>query len=90
MRIPQATTAGERTKVAEASGRTLQLNMAIAVDSIDNKVGRAYAGRPNRMVVVGIDGNIRFASTPSPRGSDAAVLRDWLNETLKRLPISTK
>ena len=68
----------------------MQLNMAIAVDSIDNKVGREYAGWPNRMVVVGIDGKILFASAPSPRGSDAAVLRDWLNETLKRLPIPTK
>jgi hypothetical protein len=82
-KIPQASTLKERTKAAVACGLTLKLKMPIAVDSIDNKVGRTYAGWPNRMVVVDTDGNILFASTPSPRGTDAAVLRDWLKENLK-------
>jgi hypothetical protein len=57
--------------------------MPIAVDSIDYKVGRAYAGWPNRMVVVGTNGNILFASDPSPRGTDAFRLRDVLKRNLK-------
>jgi hypothetical protein len=81
--IPQAVTIKERNEAAVACGCTLSLNMPIAVDSIDNKVGRAYAGWPNRMVVVGTNGNILFASDPSPRGTDAARLRDWLKENLK-------
>jgi protein-disulfide isomerase len=36
MRIPQAVTSKERTEAAVACGRTLNLNMPIAVDSIDN------------------------------------------------------
>jgi hypothetical protein len=83
-KIPQATTSGERTEAAAACGRTLKLNMPIAVDSIENKVGRAYAGWPNRMVVVGTDGRILFATSPSPRGTDAARLRDWLKENLTK------
>jgi len=82
-KIPQAVTSKERNEAAIACGLTLNLDMPIAVDSIDNKIGRAYAGWPNRMVVVGVDGNILFASTPSPRGTDAALLRDWLKENLK-------
>lgn len=82
-KIPQAATSKERTKAAVACGLTFNLKMPIAVDSIDNKVGRAYAGWPNRMVVVGTNGNILFASTPSPRGTDAALLRDWLKENVK-------
>ncbi len=82
-KIPQATTSEERTEAAVFCRRTLKLNMPIAVDSIENKVGRAYAGWPNRIVVVGADGNVLFATSPSPRGTDAARLRDWLNENLK-------
>jgi hypothetical protein len=82
-KIPQATTSEERTEAAAFCGRTLKLNMPIAVDSIENKVGRAYAGWPNRMVVVGAGGNVLFATSPSPRGADATRLRDWLKENLK-------
>ncbi len=81
-KIPQAATSDERTAAATACGRTLKLSMPIAVDAIDNQVGRAYAGWPNRMVVVGTDGHILFASDPSPRGTDAARLRAWLAANL--------
>jgi hypothetical protein len=83
IKVPQAVTYNERNEAAAACGRTLNLNMPIAVDSIDNKVGRAYAGWPNRMVVVGTNGNILFASDPSPRGTDSVRLRVWLKENLK-------
>jgi hypothetical protein len=82
VKIPQHTTLEGRTEAAAACGRTLQLGMPIAVDGIDNKVGRAYAGWPNRMVVVGTDGRVLFASDPSPRGTNAARLRAWLAENL--------
>jgi Iodothyronine deiodinase len=82
-KIPQATTSEERTEAAAFCGRTLKLTMPIVVDSIENKVGRAYAGWPNRMVVVGTSGNVVYATSPSPRGTDAGRLRDWLKENLK-------
>ncbi len=82
VKIPQAATAQERTASASACGRALELSMPIAVDTIDNRVGRAYASWPNRMVVVGTDGRILFASPASPRGTDAARLRAWLEENL--------
>jgi hypothetical protein len=82
-KIPQAVTYKERAETAVACSRTLNLKMPIAVDWIDNKVGRAYAGWPNRIVVVGTNGNILFASDPSPRGTDAMRLRDWLKQNLK-------
>lgn len=80
VKVPQPATLEERTAVAATCGRTLELSMPIAVDTIDNRVGRAYAGWPNRMVVVGTDGRILFATDSSPRGTDAARLRAWLKE----------
>lgn len=82
VKVPQHTTLESRTDAAAACGRTLKLSMPIAVDSIENTVGRAYAGWPNRMVVVGTDGRILYVSSPSPRGTDAARLRTWLTENL--------
>ena len=82
VKIPQAADSSERTSAAATCQRTVKLKMPIAVDSEDNAVGKAYAGWPNRMVVVGTDGNVIFASAGSPRGTNAAELRDWLTENL--------
>src|SRR5205814_8283861 len=82
VKIPQHTTLESRKQAAAACGRTLKLSMPIAVDTIENTVGRAYAGWPNRMVVVGTNGRLLFASNPSPRGTDSIRLRTWLKENL--------
>lgn len=71
-----------RTSTAATCQRTTDLRMPVAVDGLENAVGQAYAGWPNRMVVVGTDGNIMMASAPSPRGTDARRLRLWLEENL--------
>jgi hypothetical protein len=83
VKVPQQSSLDVRAQAAAACGRTLKLSMPIAVDSMDNTVGRAYAGWPNRMVVVGVDGRILFASSPSPHGVDAARLRSWLEQNLR-------
>lgn len=82
VKIPQAADAGERRSSAATCQRTVKLKMPVAVDSEDNSVGKAYAGWPNRMVVVGTDGRVIFASEGSPRGTNAGELRAWLNENL--------
>ncbi|MCI0334530.1 MAG: hypothetical protein L0228_15035 [Planctomycetes bacterium] len=82
MKVPQPDTLDERSQIAATCGRTLELSMPIAVDSIDNRVGRAYAGWPNRMLVVGTDGRILFATDPAPRATDAFRLRAWLEVNL--------
>ena len=58
--------------------------MPMAIDTIDNAVGRAYAGWPNRMVIVGTDGRVIFASDPSPGGTNSQRLRTWLQVNLAK------
>jgi peroxiredoxin len=84
LKIVQAADSPIRTASAAVCQRTVKLSMPIAVDSIDNKVGKAYAGWPNRMVVVGTDGRVIYASPPSPRGTDAQRLRAWLEENVQK------
>lgn len=82
LKIVQPTDDATRGSTAATCQRMVNLRMPVAVDRLDNAVGRAYAGWPNRMVVVGVDGNILMASDPSPRGTDARRLRLWLEENL--------
>lgn len=84
LKIPQPKDMPTRVSNATACQRTKDLNLPIAVDTIDNRVGKAYAGRPNRMVIVGTDGKILFATDPSPRGTDARSLRTWLSKNLTK------
>jgi hypothetical protein len=84
LKIPQAANLATRIDFAATCQRTAQVAMPIAIDSIDNKVGRAYAGWPNRMVVVGIDGRVIFASDPSPGGTNSQRLRTWLEANLAK------
>jgi hypothetical protein len=80
--VPQHTEFSSRSSVAAACQRTWELQMPIAVDGIDNSAGQAYAGWPNRMVVVGTDGRIAFASPGAPGGTNAEQLRAWLGPNL--------
>lgn len=83
LKISQATDLPARTASAAVCQRTLKLSMPIAVDDIDNSVGKAYAGWPNRMVVVGTDGKIIYSSAPAPGGTNARRLRAWLEKNVK-------
>ncbi|QDT98734.1 deiodinase-like protein [Gimesia aquarii] len=83
-KIPQPTDMLTRVSNAAICQRTKDLNIPIAIDTIDNRVGKAYAGRPNRMVVVGTDGKFLFVTVPSPLGTDARSLRNWLSKNLTK------
>ena len=78
VKIPQAGDGPTRTSSATFCRQTAKLSLPIAVDGIDNRVGKAYAGWPNRMVVVGTDGKILYAGDPAPSGTNAQRLRTWL------------
>lgn len=83
-KLPQPKNLSTRISNASICQRTKDLGIPIAVDKIDNRVGKAYAGWPNRMVVVGTDGRILFATAPSPRGTNASSLKEWLTNNLKK------
>lgn len=73
-----------RLNSATLCQRTVKLTMPMVVDKIDNKIGKMYAGWPNRMLIIGTDGKIAYASRPAPNGTDSRRLEEWLQDLQKR------
>lgn len=64
--IRQPKTLQERCDVAGRCAVDLNLQTPMVVDGIDNAVGRAYGGWPDRLYIVDIDGNIAYQGGPGP------------------------
>ena len=63
----------------------LKLSVPTVIDRDDNRVNVAYAGWPDRMYVVGVDGKVAYKGGPGPGGFKPAEVADWLKaNTLPR------
>lgn len=73
--VEEPITFAERYAVAGqcVAGLSLQRLTAV-VDGIDNRVGIAYQGHPDRLYLVGMDGKIAYAGARGPRGFDPDAL----------------
>jgi hypothetical protein len=60
----------ERSDLAHTCMDELDLPMPALVDGLDDKVGLAYDGWPDRLYVIGKDGKIAFVGGKGPRGLD--------------------
>ena len=60
-------TAG-REHVAQACVRNLHIAIPALVDSIENRVEKAYTGWPDRLYLIGRSGQVRFKSQAGPFG----------------------
>ena len=78
--LPEASIDPERAEQCLAS---LKLSIPAVVDKDDNKVNIAYAGWPDRLVVVGVDGKIAYKSGPGPKGFRPEEVEQWLKENVK-------
>lgn len=58
----------ERKRIARLCEVGLSLKIPIAVDKMDDAVQKAYAGWPDRLYVIGKDGNVYFQGDPGPAG----------------------
>jgi len=56
----------ERLAAAGKCVADLKLPMRAVVDKLDDAVGRAYSGWPDRLYLVGRDGNIAYAGGRGP------------------------
>jgi hypothetical protein len=81
--IGQTNDVKERMRRAEELRAELKLSFPAAVDLDDNKVNAAFAGWPERLVVVDRDGNVAFKSTPGPKGFKPEDVGDWLKKNVK-------
>src|SRR5262245_61900487 len=58
----------ERCDVAARCCQALQMTMPHLVDEVDDAVGRAYSGMPDRLYVIGRDGRVVFKGGRGPFG----------------------
>jgi hypothetical protein len=82
-KLGQTQTVAERTERAQQCVATLNLTMPALVDRDDNKVNQAYAGWPDRMVVIAPDGKVAYKGGPGPGGFKPAEVEAWLKKNVK-------
>lgn len=89
-KITQTDSLDKRVENAEICLTALKLSVPTVIDREDNKANLAYAGWPDRMYVVGVDGRIAYRGGPGPGGFKPQEVEGWLKTNLgeRRLPKS--
>lgn len=64
--IEQPTTLDERCRIAERCATDLRIETPMVVDGIDNRVGQAYGGWPDRLYLIDRDGRVAYQGGPGP------------------------
>lgn len=82
-KVGQTETAEERAAHAEVCLAALKLSVPTVIDKDDNAVNAAYAGWPDRLYVVGVDGAVAYKGGPGPGGFKTAEVEDWLKKNAK-------
>ena len=81
---PQPTTFDQRVGIAQTMCSDLKISIPTLIDGVDNKVGSAYSGFPDRMYLVGTDGKIAYKGARGPFGFKPSELENAIKK------ISTK
>lgn len=68
VKVAQAKSTEERTQVAAQCCESLKMAMPLLVDTIDDRVGRAYSGFPDRLYVIDRDGKVAYKGGRGPFG----------------------
>ena len=76
----QTETLIQRNQTALVCSASLDLSIPTVVDKEDNKVNEAYAGWPERLVVVGEDGTIAYYGGKGPSGFKIKEVEQWLKQ----------
>ncbi|MFL5241702.1 MAG: deiodinase-like protein [Gemmataceae bacterium] len=66
--VKQPTSQNERTDVAKKCCSSLEITWPVLVDDLDDKVGHAYSGMPDRLYVIDADGKVAYKSGRGPFG----------------------
>jgi len=64
--IQQPTTLDDRCKLADRCARELNIKTPFVVDGLDNRVGQAYGGWPDRLYIIDINGKVAYQGGPGP------------------------
>jgi iodothyronine deiodinase-like protein len=66
--VQQPCTLEERVGVAAKCCTALEMNMPLLVDSLDDQVGHAYSGMPDRLYVIDRQGKVAYKGGRGPFG----------------------
>jgi alkylhydroperoxidase family enzyme len=80
--VKQPKTKAERVKVAHHCCTALQMSMPVLVDEIDDRVGHAYSGMPDRLFVIDRDGRVAYKGGRGPFGFKPGEMEQSLVLTL--------
>jgi hypothetical protein len=85
----QPKTLVERTKVASACCSALKMTMPLVVDELDDRVGHAYSGMPDRLYLIDREGRVAYKGGRGPFGFkpgelDQAIALLLLDEALAK------
>ncbi len=89
-KIPQPSTYKQRVGIATTMCTKLDISIPTVIDGMDNKVGTAYAGFPDRLYLVGRDGKIAFKGPRGPFGFKPSDLEDAIRKELGQKTASAK
>lgn len=81
--VEQPTSLDERIDVASKMCTELKLTIPTVIDQLDDKVGKAYAGWPDRLYLVDTQGKISYQGGPGPRGFLPDELETAIRKELK-------
>jgi hypothetical protein len=73
--IYDPTTIEERRTVAGQCEESLQYGIRTYVDGMDDAVSKAYAAKPTRLYLVGLDGRVVYAGGLGPYGFSPGALK---------------
>jgi hypothetical protein len=82
-KITQTDSVEQRLENAAICVNALKLSVRTVIDREDNQVNIAYAGWPDRLYVVGVDGRIAYQGRPGPGGFKVQEVEEWLKRNTK-------
>jgi hypothetical protein len=66
--VVDPTSLAERAEAAEACVLRLRTRLPVLLDDVDDEVALAYGGWPDRLYLIGRDGNVAFQGGRGPDG----------------------
>ena len=83
--IYDPTTIEERRAVAGQCEESLQYGIRTYVDEMDDRVSKAYAAKPTRLYLVGVDGRVVYAGGLGPYGFSPGALKSTIETYLAEI-----
>lgn len=76
--LPQPIDLAGRVEAATACRNHLEMNMPVLVDEIDDRVGPAYSGMPDRLYLIDREGRVAYKGGRGPFGFKPGELEQAL------------